>query len=150
MNVLSHNSWISLSLFISLFICFGLSTAQADVKDLGDVCFTLDDGTLTPAPPVPGRVGLLLYGVGHIALDGKVGGDPVHGTAVIDGNNFVVTLNTSNVSTDFSTSSFSVFHMLVNVGTLQGTYRHLFTQTSPPPPISGVYVGGTVRFVPCN
>ncbi len=151
MKILSYKTRGLLSLLASLFLCFGPLSARAEVKELGDVCFSLDNGTL--APPLGGRVGVLRYGAGHIVLDGQIGNAPLHGTAVIDGNNFVVTLNTSYVSTDKSVSSFSVIHMVVDAGTLQGTYTTMFTQTSPPPATSGVACcrgTGTVIFVRCN
>jgi hypothetical protein len=148
MKILSYRT---LSLFVSLLLCFGPLNAQAEVKELGDVCFSLDNGTL--APPLGGRLGVLLYGAGHIVLDGQLGNAPLHGTAVIDGNNFVVTLNTSYVSNDKSVSSFSVIHMVVDAGTLQGTYTTMFTQTSPPPATSGVAFCSLtcrVNFYRCN
>jgi hypothetical protein len=152
MKILSYRTWLLLSLFVSLFLGFGLSAARAEVKDLGDICFTLSDGTFRPPQPAQvERIGVLQYGAGHIALHGKVGSDPVHGTAIINGNDFIVTLNTSFVSTNLAISSFSVIHLVVNSVTLQGTYRRMTTQTSPPPPISySSVILGTVSFVPCN
>jgi hypothetical protein len=107
---------IFLVLFLALSPAFMLSSAKAEVQDLGDVCFYLDDGTLKP--PIDSRVGVLRYGADHFVIDGMISAtEPAHGTAVINGDKISITLNTSYVSADSSASLFSVIHMTVDTST---------------------------------
>jgi len=136
---------VLLIIFLGAFCEFTLPKAHADVKDLGDLCLTLDDGG--PRPPTGLRLGVLVYGENHIVLTGD-GIQPEHGTAVLNGNNIIVTLNSSYVSADSSISLFSVTHLIINSSTLQGTFTIM--TFDPTTSGQGTVTKGTVRISSCQ
>lgn len=63
---------------------------------LGEICYTLRDGTFRPPDPSqPGQLGVLSFGPNHFALYCMRGDlQPLHGTVSFDGANYIFTLNT--------------------------------------------------------
>src|SRR3990172_760079 len=107
---------------------FFVTTAQAEVQYLGEVCLTLTDPTRAPEPL---RLGILSYGTDTFPLHGKIrnpisGGftlTPIHGTAVVDGNTITVTLNASMIPVPYILSA--TYSISVDLRTLSGIFNSI-------------------------
>lgn len=142
---MKHNNIFFIAvLLITLLLC--ISSAQADVTDLGDLCLSLDrDGSFGPGSGL--RVGILFYGLDHFALNGIIDGQPAYGTVLINSDNAIMSLTASNVAT--SVNMFSVYHIALDLTTGTGTYKQIVTKTLPAPSQSGT-ISGTVTLSTCS
>lgn len=151
---------LSIMFMILGIISFCPLNAYADegVSYLGELCFSLDDGSF--APPVPGKLGVLSYGEGHFALHGVVGLMGFsHGTAVInDEGDVIISLTATCASSDFpQVASFTdskSMYIIVDTSTLSGNFRIMGfswenkgTTTEIPVPFT---VQGVVNFYECQ
>jgi len=130
---------------LTVSVCLPLSTAHADVRDLGEICMLLFiDGRF--GPPVPKNLAVLAYGDRrqHILLTNTDA--PEHGSAVLRGDKVLVTLNTSSASADLSTAVSTTTHMILNASTLNGRFTEMITWPASAPQDSRI----TGDVVSCN
>jgi len=135
--------------------CF-VTTAQAEVQYLGDICLKLTN--LATGEPQILRLGILSYGTDTFPIHGKKlipvsGGfvsEPLHGTAVVDGNKIQVSLNASIMDYGPLAATYSI---TFNLGTLTGNYGVISFDASSispnPNPLTPVTSGGTVTLQAC-
>ena len=134
-------------IFLSISVCLPVSTSNADVKDLGDVCISLSFD-FTGFPPVTHTYGLLVYGASqqHILLTAT--GEPEHGFAILTGDKIIVTLNGTSVSDDSSIILFSTKQIILSASTLRGPFTAI--TTSPIPASQSIKRTGTAEVFRCN
>ena len=126
-----------LSVFI-VIVFFSLATTTAaeaqQVSYGGEVCFQLVSAAGLGAPPKFLQMGALSFGQNHFPLHGRaviqsqsdLATMPVHGTALVDGNNVIVSLNV--VGGQSSLASSAAFRLALDAASLSGTYRAIEQQ----------------------
>lgn len=146
-------------LFCSIF--FGLAfSADAEVKDLGEVCFDMLPGIIFEGVGGQLQVGVLSFGAGHFVLDGKIVPmlilEPhgrVHGTAFVDGDKITINLTSSNVTAfvDPRAGDVSFFHIELDAATLTGKYSVLMLRfTTGKESVATPRDVGTISIGPCR
>ena len=116
---------------IGLCLC-SRGTAQAEVSDLGEFCFFMQNDIQFISESGTLQVGILSYGAGHFVVHGESAGKaihngPFHGTAMIEGNNILMSLvsSESNLKTFAATGSFSSLHISLDIYKLSGRFVNM-------------------------
>jgi hypothetical protein len=143
-------------LALLVFTFFSVTTAQAAVEYLGEVCLELrsigTNGILQTL-----RLGILSYGTDTFPIHGKrvipiSGGfvsEPIHGTGVLSGNSLQMSLNASIM--DYGPLS-ATYSISLNMGTFTGNFGLITVEASafmlPTPVLKST--GGTVTVQACR
>lgn len=112
---------------ICLFIC-SVTTAQAEVQYLGELCITLGGAAADGHRTI--QLGILSYGTDTFPVYGKIRrlvneqviSIPFHGTAILDGTTVTMSLNASNTGVGLFAGTYSISF---DLQTLVGTYNSI-------------------------
>ena len=129
----------------------GLTSAEAVVSELGDICLSLAPDVQIEQSGGVIQVGVLSYGSGHFVLHGQIIGagigvpnGPAHGTAMFDGTKIVMSLTNTNTQDINNSSNYSVSFSALHIVLSGPTYSGRYVLWGPE------LGGGTVTVVPCN
>ena len=131
------------------------AVAHAQVTYFGEVCWQVQ--SVTPGDPetFQWRLGVLSYGAGHFAMNGRAVRAtsgyvrPMHGNAEVVDGSVVMTLVSSEAESVSGTRESSTFNVVLDVATLGGRYRQIGVEAPGGGMAESVTDEGTLSRVSC-
>ncbi|OGW47725.1 MAG: hypothetical protein A2Y66_08530 [Nitrospirae bacterium RBG_13_41_22] len=119
---------IMFMILVVISLCPVIVSADGGVEYLGEICYLIDSGSHLFTKDYEVRLSVLYDGKGYYILNGRQFGENLHGTGIIEGNNFVISLTSTGADSTFPQAGSSTFssseHIVVDLSTLKG-YRRI-------------------------
>lgn len=156
----SVKRFVIVLVFLAMSLGGALST-EAEVKDLGEICFIMFPDIIFEGSGGQLQVGVMSFGANHFVLDGRVG--PIYvlgprghvsGSASLDGDTITMTLTGSDMISQVSPRSgtFSSLHIVLDAATGSGSWTALsfgFKYINTSLVVTPQVGGGTIHVAPC-